>query len=152
MNNNKRAMTAVVATVILVALVIIAIGIVSVVIFGIVDSGANEASNEAKCLGTIMKIDNATKDVDGIYTIRVSRISGSEEISGVAITLISDTNANSNISYKVGDVASGAGSVVATIATDTYGYLADANKVKATAYFNGTNIKYCSASQEVKIA
>lgn len=96
MLNNKRAMSAVVTTVIMVGLVIVAVGIVWAVVMNIIEGEAEDIDYSQQCIGINMNIESL--DCNGAScTVELKRALGSktDAIGGIGITVKNSTKSSS---------------------------------------------------------
>lgn len=102
MLNNKKGLSAIVATLIIILLAIVAFGIVSVVVKQTVTKGAESIELTTNCLDIEVhatKILNLTNE--GSYNITISRSATGEPINGVKLILTDDTGDNSKVSNDI---------------------------------------------------
>ncbi|MBD3247451.1 hypothetical protein GF378_02415 [Candidatus Pacearchaeota archaeon] len=92
MLSNKKAMSAIVTTVIMIGLVIIAIGIVWAVVMNIVEGESEELDYSQRCIGINLNVERLSCEA-GECTIELKRALGSKSdpIDGVGITLMNET-------------------------------------------------------------
>jgi len=126
---NKKAMSAIVTTVIMVALALIAIGVVWVVINNLVSKGAEDVSLNSKCLDVSMVVSSVNCTDPAACEIGLSRNAGGEAIAGVKMVFYNATGSSSAIDSS--------GNIVAleTSIRTVDSTLTSPNKVDVTVYF-----------------
>lgn len=92
---NKRGLSAIVATLIIILLVLVAVGIIWVVVRNVIQGGAEQVDLNTKCMAVDVRAVGVTGE-DGNYSVTLKRVAGGEEIAGVKIALFNNT-ANSGV-------------------------------------------------------
>ncbi len=120
---NKKAMSAIVTTVILVALALVAIGIVWAVLGGMITDQTDDISDSVGCLDATVSVANYNCGEDNC-NVTVSRSSGGKgEIDGVRIQFSDDSN--SSAQEETGNIEPGASKTYEEIAHDLEGDISD---------------------------
>jgi len=89
---DKKGLSAVVTTVVIILLVLVAIGVVWMVVKDMIGGGTGQAALKAKCLANEVKLAQAIcNPVTGLSCpVTLERVSGSDEIAGVALVFSND--------------------------------------------------------------
>ncbi len=135
---NKRGLSAIVATLIIILLVLVAVGIIWVVVRNVIQEGSEQISITTKCLDVSLEAVSVVPVVGeaGNYSVTLKRAAGGEEIGGVKITLFNETD---NSGVLEGFLVLG---VLAT-ETEEFEGVTNANKLEYTAFFidaSGTEV------------
>ena len=95
---NKRGLSAIVATLIIILLVLVAVGIIWVVVRNLIQEGAEQVDVSTKCMAVDVRAVSVAPVVGeaGNYSVALRRTAGGEAIAGVKISLFNDT-ANSGV-------------------------------------------------------
>ncbi len=128
---NKRGLSAIVATLIIILLVLVAVGIIWVVVRNLLQEGAEQVDISTKCMAVDVRhvgvVENETTEE---YFVTLRRTAGGEDIGGVKIVLFNET-ANSGILDGF--------LVLSELETKTETFAAtnvtNANKLEYTVYF-----------------
>jgi len=131
MLNDKRAMSAVVTTVIMVGLVIVAVGIVWTVVMNILEGETEELDYSQQCVGVNIRVESLSCEA-GTCSVELKRAMGSktDAIDGVGITLGTDTETDAE--YE------SAGNIAVTKIVSVPSSL-DATKADVRVYINKTD-------------
>jgi hypothetical protein len=95
----KRGLSTIVATLIIVLLVLVAVGIIWVVIRDMVEGGAEQIDITNKCLAIELQALSVNETPAGVYDITIERRSGGEEIEGIKVNIINDTDSSGLIDF-----------------------------------------------------
>ncbi len=95
---NKRGLSAIVATLIIILLVLVAVGIIWVVVRNLIQEGAEQIDVSTKCIAVDVRAVSVAPVVGEAesYSVTLRRTAGGEAIAGVKISLFNDT-ANSGV-------------------------------------------------------
>ena len=149
--NQKKGLSTVVATLIIILLVLVAVGIVWVVVRNVVQKGTNQIDINSKCISEGVKATSvtcvATADGGntGVCDVIISRNTGQAEIGGVKLVSTNDINQGVNFVY---DAAGNLGPLEKkTFAAIDTG-LVNASKVESFVYFldEGGDEQLCPSS------
>jgi hypothetical protein len=90
---NKRGLSAIVATLIIILLVLVAVGIIWVVVRNLIQEGAEQVDIGTKCMAVDLRAVSVTPVVGqtGNYSVTLRRTAGGEVIAGAKISLFNDT-------------------------------------------------------------
>jgi hypothetical protein len=127
---NKRGLSAIVATLIIILLVLVAVGIIWVVVRNLIDTGAEQIEISTKCLAVDLRAVSVVP-VTGVpenYTITLRRASGGETIDGVKISVFNETS-NSGVDDGFLNMS------VLQTKTQVFEAVTNANRMEYTAYF-----------------
>ncbi len=146
---DKKGVSAIVATLIIVLLVIVAAGIVWIVIKNIVEGSAEQIELQQKCLEVDLEyVSIADADFSGCepglgYKVTLKRTTGGDEISGVAVVLLNATDSGEPQEF-------GAIGELGTKTANICGGVEDATKMEFTAYFEDSegNPVYCQINEK----
>ena len=129
---NKRGLSAIVATLIIILLVLVAVGIIWVVVRNVIQEGAEQVDISTKCIAVDLRAVSVVPVADeaGNYSVTLRRLAGGEAIGGVKIVLFSDT-ANSGVLDDYFQTLSELGTRTETVVTN----VTDANRLDYTVYF-----------------
>lgn len=130
---NKRGLSAIVATLIIILLVLVAVGIIWVVVRNVVQGGAEEVEINTKCIAVDVRAVSVVNISNVEYDVTLRRTAGGEEIAGVKVTLFNDT-ANSGVL----DFPAIAELETETATIDT-SEITNANKLEFTVYFEDSS-------------
>lgn len=141
---NKRGLSAIVATLIIILLVLVAVGIIWVVVRNLIQEGAGQIEISTKCMAVDVRAVGVNETSGGIYDVTLRRTAGGEEISGVKITLFNET-ANSGV-LEFGIALTEL--QTATQPIDTGGNVTGADRLEYTVYLedDSGNEGFCSTS------
>jgi len=127
---NKRGLSAIVATLIIILLVLVAVGIIWVVVRNLIQEGAEQVDISTKCIAVdVRAVSVATVAGEaGNYSVTLRRFAGGEVIGGVKIALFNETTNSGVLNFtaipkletKTETVAAG---------------ITDANRLEYTVYF-----------------
>ena len=145
MLNNKKGLSAIVATLMIILLVLIAVGIIWVVVKNVVDSGAEDIEKGAKCMGVDLSITSAKLNA-GYYEVVVERGADDEELAGVKL-IFSNADGKSYDSDEIGNIealGSQPYSIAVTSVKDADMVVFMPRDVEIAAYFTGSaGSEYC---------
>ena len=130
---NKRGLSAIVATLIIILLVLVAVGIIWVVVRNLIQEGAEQIDVSTKCMAVdVRAVSVATVAGEaGNYSVTLQRFAGGEAIGGVKISLFNET-ANSGV-LEFGIALTEL--QTATQPIDTGGNVTGADRLDYTVYF-----------------
>jgi len=135
---NKRAISAIVMTVIMVGLVLVAVGIVWAVVLNILEGQEEQLEISEKCLGLVIE-PTSIECADGTCDVVVERATGSsgDAIDGVQVTVGDGTDSVTG-NNEPGDIAT---TKTVSVTTDI-----DATEASVRIYFEDAegNPQYCS--------
>jgi len=106
MNNNKKGLSTIVATLLIILLTLVAVGIIAVVVNSFIKGGSDQVELSAKCLESTVvatKVVNTTPLVDSInynstnYSVTLSRTEGEDVIGGVKLAFTTDEGSENNV-------------------------------------------------------
>jgi len=126
--NDKRAMSAIVTTVIIVALALVAIGIVWAVINNILNESSGDVDFSQKCIDSIVSATSASCNSTGGCNVTLERTSGSIDIGGVKLIFSNSTTKGSAQTIE-GNIAEFGVKSVTSVG------VANATKVEVVTYF-----------------
>ena len=95
---NKRGLSAIVATLIIILLVLVAVGIIWIVVRNVIQEGAEQVDISTKCIAVDLRAVSVVPVVGSpeSYSVTLRRVAGGEAIGGVKISLFNET-ANSGV-------------------------------------------------------
>ena len=129
---NKRGLSAIVATLIIILLVLVAVGIIWVVVRNLIQEGAEQVDISTKCMAIDVRAVSVIPVVGeaGNYSVTLRRTAGGEAIGGIKIVLFNDT-ANSGVLSGFLDLDE------LETKTETFAdtNVTNANKLEYTVYF-----------------
>ncbi|MEK6841788.1 MAG: hypothetical protein AABX91_01410 [Nanoarchaeota archaeon] len=138
---NKKGLDAIVTTIIIILLALVAIGIIWAVLRNVVQQGADQVDNNAKCISVDLKAVSVVPVVgqSGNYSVTLRRAAGGEAIGGVKVNIFNAT-ANSGVSDFSVTLAP------LDTKTQTVVGVTGANKIEYTAFFTDAsgNEQACS--------
>ena len=139
---NKKGLSAIVATLIIILLVLVAVGIVWVVVRNVVQEGAEQIDISTKCIVIDLRAVNVVSVAGeaGNYSVALRRVAGGEAIAGVKIALFNET-ANSGVLNGFLDL-----SELETRTEKFAAGITDADRLEFTVYFEDEsgNERLCS--------
>ena len=135
--NNKKGLSAIVATLLIILLVLVAVGILWAVLNNVIQSGADTVELNQKCLEVKLEA-GAVSPVgylEGNYSVTLSRKAGGEAIGGVKINFLNATASSGVVEF--GEALSILGTSTRKINTagGANGILTNATKMEYTVYF-----------------
>ncbi len=137
---NKRGLSAIVATLIIILLVLVAVGIVWVVVNSVIKEGAEDIEINAKCLQVSLEAVSVVPYAGeaGNYSVTLHRTGTGDEIGGVKISLFNETD---NSGVLEGFLALG---LLAT-ETEKFEGVTNSSRLDYTAFFidDSGNDKLC---------
>ncbi len=127
---NKRGLSAIVATLIIILLVLVAVGIIWVVVRNVVQGGSEQVELSTKCIAVDLRAVSVTEVVgeDGNYSVSLKRNAGGEEISGIKVALFNETDNSGVLDF----------SAISELETKTEiidSGITNANRLEFTAFF-----------------
>lgn len=141
---NKKGLSAIVATLIIILLVLVAVGIIWVVVRQVIQQGAETVDYNTKCLGVDLEAVAVTESATaGEYSVTLKMNSG-DTIDGVKLNFFSATENSGVMEF---------GTTLSALDTKTNSSIIttveDANKIEFTAYFLDTsgNEHFCSTQE-----
>ena len=128
---NKRGLSAIVATLIIILLVLVAVGIIWVVVRNLLQEGAEQVDISTKCMAVdVRAVSVATVAGEaGNYSVTLRRTAGGETMGGIKISLFNETG-NSGVLdgfLVLSELETRTETVVAGVT--------NANKLEYTVYF-----------------
>ncbi len=131
---NKRGLSAIVATLIIILLVLVAVGIVWVVVRNLIQEGAGQIEISTKCLAIDLSAVGVVPFAGetGNYSVTL-RLNAGETIDGVKIALFNETT-NSGVLDGFSDM-----DVLDTTTEKFATGITSANKLEFTVYFTDTS-------------
>lgn len=143
---NKRGLSAIVATLIIILLVLVAVGIIWVVVRNLIQEGAEQIDVSTKCMAVDVRAVSVVPVVGEAesYSVTLRRTAGGEALGGIKIVLFNDT-ANSGVLNKFNETATLLGELYTRTEIVAAG-ITNANKLEYTAYFidESGNERLCS--------
>ena len=142
---NKRGLSAIVATLIIILLVLVAVGIIWVVVRNLIQEGAEQIDVSTKCMAVDIRAVSVNETTAGNYAVTLRRLAGGEEIGGVKIVLFNETG-NSGVLNGFNETATTLLGELDT-RTDTFATgTGDASSLEFTVYFldESGNERLCS--------
>lgn len=140
---NKRGLSAIVATLIIILLVLVAVGIIWVVVRNLIQEGAEQIDVSTKCIAVDVRAVGVVESA-GNYSVTLRRFAGGETIGGVKIALFSETD-NSGVLGGFNESTTLLGELETK--TDTFTTtVIGANRLEFTIYFldESGNERLCS--------
>lgn len=131
---NKRGLSAIVATLIIILLVLVAVGIIWVVVRNLLQEGAEQVDISTKCIAVDLRAVGVIPVVGeaGNYSVTLRRVAGGEAIGGVKIVLFNETANSGVLNFTA----------LLELETKTETFVAgitNANKLEFTVYFTDTS-------------
>jgi len=109
MNNNKKGLSTIVATLLIILLTLVAVGIIWVVVRNVIQGGTDQMEIDAKCIqANVVATNVAVFSVNASannYNVTLSRQSGDEAIGGVKLVFTDNAETSSFIWTRPGDIA-----------------------------------------------
>lgn len=144
---NKRGLSAIVATLIIILLVLVAVGIIWVVVRNLIQEGAEQIDISTKCIAVDIRASSVVpvSEEVGNYSVTLKRLAGGEIIGGVKITLFNETT---NSGVLDGFLAL---TIPETRTETVVAGITNANKLEYTVYFkdeSGTE-RLCSQTNSL---
>ena len=132
---NKRGLSAIVATLIIILLVLVAVGIIWVVVRNLIQEGAEQVDIGTKCMAVDIRAVSVVPVVGEAesYSVTLRRTAGGEVLGGIKIVLFNDT-ANSGVLNKFNETATLLGELDTRTEIVAAG-ITNANKLEYTVYF-----------------
>lgn len=157
---NKKGLSAVVATLIIILLVLVAVGILWVVIRNVIQGGADTIELSQKCLEVKLEASGVSPvgETSGIYSVTLARKAGGSDPIRVKLNFFNATgNVNSGIidfgtTLNVLDTKTN--SLVNTSTGSTATNITVANKMEYTIYFVNDlgEEQICESTESVTVA
>lgn len=127
---NRKGLSAIIATLLIILLTLVAVGIIWVVIRNVVQGGAEQIDLSQKCIAVDLSANAASCDGTGICSVTYNRAVGGDDVAGVKIIL---SNGLTSFTHPVpGNIAPFDQKTEANIAT---GLSPEPNSVQIAAYF-----------------
>ena len=155
MNNNKKGLSTIVATLLIILLTLVAVGIIWVVVRNVVQGGTQQVDIDAKCLQANVvatHVANATTNPATNFSVTLSRQGGDQVIGGVKLVFTNAAGTQSAVRAYVGDIpALGTKTTFVTIAPTDSDYVANPNKVGVVSYFldDSGNPQLCTTANQL---
>ncbi len=138
---NKRGLSAIVATLIIILLVLVAVGIIWVVVRNLIQEGAEQVDVSTKCMAVDVRAVGVIPVVGeaGNYSVTLRRTAGGETMGGIKISLFNETANSGVLNFTA---ISELETTTETIAAG----VTNANKLEYTVYFldDSGNERLCS--------
>ena len=145
---NKRGLSAIVATLIIILLVLVAVGIIWVVVRNLLQEGAEQIDISTKCIAVDLRAVSVVPVVGSpeSYFVTLRRTAGGEAIGGIKIVLFNETANSGVLNFTA----------LLELETKTETFAAgvtNANKLEYTAYFEDTsgNERLCAQTNSYTI-
>ncbi len=138
--NNKKGLSAIVATLLIILLTLVAVGIIWIVIRNVVQSGTEQINIDAMCVSASVEVISVTNSGGNLYDVVVTRKSGDDPIGGVKLVFTGDPGSNSSVvTAKVGN-GEALGTNFGVLSSKTINGIdlsdvTNPNKVTASVYF-----------------
>jgi len=133
---NRKGLSAIVATLIIILLTLVAVGIIWVVIRNLVEGGAEQIDISQKCLAVELSAVTVNETSSGVYSVTLSRGSDSQDDIGVKVNVFSGTATSSGVLDfgTFGDLDA-LETLTRTIDTNTATTVSGGDKIEFTAFF-----------------
>jgi len=142
---DRKGLSAIVATLLIILLTLVAVGIVWFVINNLIKSGAEQVEIGQKCVSVTLEAVIVTETSSGVYNVTLKRGADSQGDIGVKVNILLGTTTSSGVLDfgAFGDLDT-LGTVTRTITTAPA--LAGGDKVEFTAFFQDAsgNEQLCS--------
>ena len=139
---NKKGLSAIVATLIIILLTLVAVGIIWAVIRNLVEGGAGQVDLSSKCLNVELSGVNVTENalIPGNYSVTLRRGSDSQDDIGVKIAVFKGATENSGV-LEFGDFGNldALGTVTKPVVTVAPALITEGDSIQFTAYFQDTS-------------
>lgn len=138
---NKKGLSAIVATLIIILLTLVAVGIIWAVIRNLVEGGAEQVDLSSKCLNVELSGVNVNETaVAGTYDVTLRRGSDSQDDIGVKIAVFKGATENSGV-LEFGDFGNldALGTVTKPVVTVAPALITEGDSIQFTAYFQDTS-------------
>jgi hypothetical protein len=149
MNNNKKGLSTIVATLLIILLTLVAVGIIWVVVRNVVQGGSQQVSIDTKCLNANVVATRVTNDTTN-FSVTLSRQAGDDVLGGVKLVFTNDAGTSSFVKDVPGDIT--ALSTVTTYVTILDTDLSNPSKVGVVSYFldESGNEQLCQTSNPLE--
>ncbi len=87
----KRGLSAIVTTLMFILLAFVAVGVIWGIVNNVLEEGAESVDISSKCLEIDFDVINTECDSNGVCNITIERKSGGDDISGVKLLVINET-------------------------------------------------------------
>lgn len=130
---NKRGLSAIVATLIIILLVLVAVGIIWVVVRNLIQEGAEQVDISTKCMAVDVRAVSVAPIAGeaGNYSVTLRRTAGGEAIAGVKIVLFNETVNSGILEFGIALTEL----QTSTQLIDTGGNVTGADRLEYTVYF-----------------
>lgn len=148
MNNNKKGLSTIVATLLIILLTLVAVGIIWVVVRNVVQGGSQQVDIDTKCLQANVVATHVANATPTNFSVTLSRQGGDEAIGGVKLVFTNTAGTVSTVSDSIGDIPS-LGTKTKYVDVDTV-TVPDPHKVGVVTYFldeSGT-VQLCQTSNQ----
>jgi hypothetical protein len=166
MKNNEKGLSTIVATLIIILLVLVATGIIWVVVRNVIQGGSRDVELNAMCLESQVEATHVTIPVVGnpalpwetnalgnsTYRVTLSRIGGSDKISGVVLEFTDQSETVNYLRDIPGDIPRlGILTKDITVPASIFG-VNNATKVNVVVYFDDDNgvAQLCQATNSLQ--
>ena len=131
---NKRGLSAIVATLIIILLVLVAVGIIWVVVRNVIQEGTEQVDISTKCIAVDVRAVSVAPVVGSpeSYFVTLRRLAGGEVIGGGKISLFNDTANSGVLNFQA---LSELGTETETVAAG----ITNASRLEYTVYFIDTS-------------
>jgi len=152
MYNNKKGLSTIVATLLIILLTLVAVGIVWVVVRGVVQNASGNVDIEAKCLQANIIATNVDNTSATSFDVTLSRQGGGDEIGGVKLVFMNDSETVTYVADISGNIAPLATVTKNVMINETYTTLTNPSSVEVVAYFldDSGNEQLCSSNENIK--
>ncbi|MBU2503721.1 MAG: hypothetical protein KJ879_01565 [Nanoarchaeota archaeon] len=154
--DNKKGLSAVVATLIIILLVLVAVGILWVVIRGVIQGGADTIELSQKCLDIQLEASAVVPvtSESGNYSVTLARKAGGDTLGGVKLNFFNATENSGVIEFgtALGILETGTNKIVT--ADGGNGILHNATRMDFTTYFVSDlgEEQVCSSTETAPLA
>ena len=156
MTENKKGLSAIIATLLIILLTLVSVGIIWAVIRNVVQSGADQLESSQKCISVALEAVNVTETSvnSGIYAVTLSRGADNQGDLGVKVnifnTVASTSSGVSNVG-AVGDLDS-LGRQTFNVNTNNppLAFVSGGNKMEFTVFFidGSGNEQVCQSTND----
>lgn len=133
---NRKGLSAIVATLIIILLTLVAVGIIWVVIRNVVQGGAEQIDISQKCIAVSLEAVTVNEIASGVYAVTLKRGADSQGDLGVKVNVFSGATTSSGvINFGAFGDLDALGTVTRTVNTNTTTPVAGGDKIEFTAFF-----------------
>jgi len=143
MNNNKKGLSTIVATLLIILLTLVAVGIIWAVVRGVIQGGTEQVDLDAKCLQSNVIATKVTNATDTNFSVTLSRQGGDDVIGGVKLSFTNEEATSNSVVDIPGNIAA-----LQTVTKYATVGVTNPNKVTVTTYFldSSGNTQLCKTS------